>query len=120
MVGRLLEERVERLGVARGGRLLPLRLQRPLGMAHDDDAPRRHHREGARGVEHGAQRGLPAVEAVDVEGAQPFVHGLLERVRDVALLLLVVTEHEIEGIELPGRDPAAHRVRRGGAHRPDS
>ena len=51
-----------------------------------------------------AERRLAAVEPVDVERTQALVDGLLELPAQLDLLILVVSEDQIDRVELPGRN----------------
>ena len=90
------DERLELLLLGVGRLPFLLRNQQPLCVMDDHYAAGCHHRQGRGGVKEIVCPDLGAVEAIDVEGTQPFVHHLLERRRDRRLLRVVRAQEDVE------------------------
>ena len=101
---------------------LALRDQQLLGFEHDDDAARRHHRKRVGGVDQLVDRGVAAVQAIDVEGLQLLLHQVGELAGHRRLLDVVGAEQQRrEDRVSPAASclrRAAGRQRRASARRP--
>ena len=73
-----------------------LRDQQLLGFENDDDPARRHHRQRLRGIDQRVDLDLAAVQAIDVERAEPLLDQAGELARHRRLLDIVSADQHVE------------------------
>ena len=100
------EQRLEVVERARGGVALALGHEQRVGLKDDHDAPRRHHRQRAHGVDERrdavgelvARRHVAGVDALDVERLEPLLDEADEFGRERRLLDVVFTLKQVDRI----------------------